>query len=158
VARRLPRAGAALGALGAGLAAVAGRRLALALALALGPALTAAAAYGLPLRAAGVPASAAGGALLVAVITFGQLTPGLPVGAGVYWGLSAWAARRLGAADEDAAALALLSHAGMVAASLAVGLVSAVVRRAALADLLRRRRDLARLARPPTPPDSPHRT
>jgi hypothetical protein len=155
LARRLPRAGAALGALGAGLAAVAGPRLAVALVAALGPALTAAAAYGFPLRAAGVEGSAAAGALLVAVITFGQLTPGLPVGAGVYWGLSAWAARRLGAADEDAAALAVLSHAGMIAASLAVGLVSAVVRRAALADLLRRRREVARLARPPTPSDPP---
>jgi hypothetical protein len=154
----MPRAGAALAALGAGLAAVAGGRLALALALALGPALTSAVAYGFPLRAAGVPGSLAGGALLVAVITFGQLTPGLPVGAGVYWGLSAWAARRLGAADEDAAALALLSHAGMVAASVAVGLVSAVVRRAALGELVRRRRDLERLARAPTPPDPPHRT
>jgi len=156
VARRLPRAGAALAALGAGLAAVAGRRLALACAVALGPALTAAAAYGLPLRAAGVDGSAAGGALLVAVVTFGQLTPGLPVGAGVYWGLSAWAARRLGAGDEAAAALALLSHGGMVAASLAVGAVSALVRRASLLELLRRRREVERLARPPTPPDPPH--
>jgi hypothetical protein len=155
VARRLPRAGAALGALGAGLSALAGRRLALALLVALAPALTSALAYGFPLRAAGVEGSAAAGALLVAVITFGQLTPGLPVGTGVYWGLSAWAARRLGARDEDAAALAVLSHAGMVAASLAVGLVSALVRRAALVDLLRRRREVARLVRPPTPPDPP---
>jgi glycosyltransferase 2 family protein len=157
VARRLPRAGAAVAALGAGLSAVVGRRLALALAVALGPALTSAAAYGFPLRAAGVEGSAAAGALLVAVITFGQLTPGLPVGAGVYWGLSAWAARRLGASDEDAAALAVLSHAGMVASSLAVGLVSALVRRAALVDLLRRRREVAGLARAPTPTDPTYR-
>jgi hypothetical protein len=53
--------------------------------------------------------------------------------------------------------LALLSHAGMVTASLAVGGVSALVRRAALADLLRRRRELTRHARAPTPPDPTHR-
>lgn len=94
----------------------------------------------------------------MAVITFGQLTPGLPVGAGVYWGLAAWAARRLGASGEDAAALAVLSHAAMVAASVGVGAVSALVRRAALVDLLRRRREVARLARPPTPPDPPPAT
>jgi hypothetical protein len=156
LAARAPRAGAALAALGAGLAGVAGaRRLAIALIAALGPAVTSALAYGFPLRAAGVEASAAGGALLVAVITFGQLTPGLPVGAGVYWGLSAWAARRLGASGEDAAALAVLSHAAMVAVSLAVGGLSALVRRAALAELLRRRREVERLARAPTRPDPP---
>ena len=123
-------------------------RLAAALALAVLPAAGAAAAYALPLRAAGVPESVAGGALLVAVIAFGQLTPGLPVGAGVYWSLASWAARQLGAAPEDAAALAILTHLGMVGTGLLVGLASAIVRRATVAELVRRRREVERLADP----------
>lgn len=145
--RRLPRTAQALAALGEGIAG-AGRpaRLVAALGLALLPAATAGLAYALPLRAAGVPGSAAAGALLVAVITFGQLTPGLPVGTGVYWTLAAWAARQLGASAEDAAAIAVLTHAGMVGAGLAVGAASAVARRATVAELVRRGRELRRAA------------
>ena len=84
--------------------------------------------------------------MLVAVLTFGQLTPGLPVGTGVYWGLASWAARHLGAAPDEAAALAVLTHAAMVVAGLGVGAISALVRRSALRELLRRRRDVARFA------------
>ncbi|HEX9399920.1 MAG TPA: lysylphosphatidylglycerol synthase domain-containing protein [Anaeromyxobacter sp.] len=150
-ARGLPRAGAALRALGDGIVG-AGRpaRLAAALGLALLPALGAGIAYALPLRAMALPDSATGGALLVAVIAFGQLTPGLPVGAGVYWSLASWAARQLGATAEDAAALAILTHLGMVGAGLAVGAASAVARRATVVELVRRRREVERLADPPT--------
>lgn len=142
--RRLPRAGAALAALGEGLAG-AGRsgRLGPAVALAVLPATASAVAWSLPLHAAGVPASHLAGPLLVAVITFGQLTPGLPVGAAVTWTLAAWGARALGASAEDAAALAVVGDAGMIAASLAVGLVSAVVRRGDVRALWRGRRDPA---------------
>lgn len=144
---RFPRAGAVLAALGEGLVGTgSARRLAQALLLAALPALVAALAYGLPLAALDVERSAAGGALLVAVITFGQLTPGLPIGTGVYWSLAAWAARELGAAPADAAAVAVLTHAGTVSANLAVGATSALVRRADLAELFRRRREVARLA------------
>ncbi|HYG68090.1 MAG TPA: lysylphosphatidylglycerol synthase domain-containing protein [Anaeromyxobacteraceae bacterium] len=143
--RRLPRAGAFVAAIGEGLRnAGSPARLAVAIACALGPALTAAASYAIPLAAFGVERPLAGGALVVAVITFGQLTPGLPVGTGVYWALSSWAARRLGASAADAAALALVTHAGMVASQVVVGGISALVRRGALRDLLRRRRSLAR--------------
>jgi hypothetical protein len=158
LARRAPRAGAALAALGEGIAG-AGRpgRLAVAAALAALPALAAAAAYGLPLRALGVEGSGSGGAVLLAVITFGQLTPGLPVGTGVYWSLSAWAARALGAALAAAAAVAVLSHSAMVVANIAVGAASAVVRRGALRELLRRRREVERLAAA-APADTSRRT
>ncbi len=143
--RRFPRAGAALAALGEGIAGAGGaRRLVRAAGLAALPALTAVLAYSLPLRAVGVESPAAGAAVLVAVLTFGQLTPGLPVGTGVYWSLAAWAARALGAPAADAAAVAVLSHAGMVAASIAVGGASALVRRGELAELLRRRREVGR--------------
>ncbi len=140
IARRLPRAGAALAALGEGIAGAGSLgRLAAAVGLATLPALGAACAYALPLRAVGVGESAAAGALLVSVIAFGQLTPGLPIGTGVYWSLAAWAARQLGATAEDAAALAILTHAGMVGAGLAVGGASALARRSVLAALFRRR-------------------
>ncbi|HET8541730.1 MAG TPA: UPF0104 family protein, partial [Anaeromyxobacter sp.] len=119
------------------------------------PTLAAAAAYGLPLRAVGVEGSAAGGAVLLAVLTFGQLTPGLPVGTGVYWSLAAWTARTLGAAPADAAAVAVLSHAAMVGANLAVGAASAAARRGALRELLRRRREVERLAESPPADASP---
>lgn len=124
-------------------------RLPGALATALLPAGTAAAAYALPLAAFGVEAPLAGGALLLAAITFGQLTPGLPVGTGVYYALAAFTARRLGATEAEAAALAVLSHAATVATLVAVGLAAAALRRDALAALLRSRRSLAAGAREP---------
>jgi hypothetical protein len=156
IARRLPRTGAFVSALGGGLRnAGSPPRLGLAAALALAPALTAAASYAIPLASFGVERPLAGGALVVAVITFGQLTPGLPVGTGVYWALSSWAARRLGASAEDAAALALLTHAGMVGTQLVVGGFSALVRRGALRDLLRRRRTLVEAAHDAVPPGTP---
>jgi hypothetical protein len=143
VARRFPRLGEALAALGEGLAA-SGRsgRLAPALALAALPAAAGALAWAIALRGAGGAGGLAAGALLVAVITFGQLTPGLPVGAAVTWTLAAWGARQLGAAPEAAAALAVVADAGMIAAALGVGVLSAVLRRGALRALIRRRRDL----------------
>jgi hypothetical protein len=149
IARRLPRAGAALAALGEGVVGAGSPgRLARALLLAALPALCAAAAYGLALRALGVEESVAGGALLVAVIAFGQLTPGLRIGAGVYWSLAAWAARQLGAGAEDAAALAVLSHLGTVGVNLVVGGTSALLRRGEVAELFRRRREVERLGAP----------
>ncbi len=160
LARRLPRAGAALGALGEGLSGAGSRsRLAVAVALAFAPALVVSAAYALPLRAAGAEGGPGAGAVLVAVLTFGQLTPGLPIGTGVYWSLAAWAARELGAPPADAAAMAVLTHAAMVGANLAVGGVSALVRRGTLGELVRRRREVERLGARGnvTPPDAPPR-
>jgi glycosyltransferase 2 family protein len=153
LAERHPRLSAFVGAAGDGVRAVgSASRLARAFVVALVPPLTAAAAYGLPLRAFGVDGAAAGGAILLAMVTFGQLTPGLPVGTGVYYALAAFTARRLGASAEDAAALAVLSHAATVATLVGVGLASAVVRRSALRELLRRRRELGALgAAPPAP-------
>lgn len=160
LARRFPRAGGALGALGEGIAGAGSRpRLAAAVGLAFLPALVVSAAYALPLRAAGAEVGPGGGAVVVAVLTFGQLTPGLPIGTGVYWSLAAWAGRELGAPPADAAAMAVLTHAAMVGANLAVGGVSALVRRSALGELVRRRREVARLATrgDVTPPNAPPR-
>jgi len=159
LSRRFPRAGAGLAALGEGISGVGSAgRLASAVALAFATALAVSAAYALPLRAAGVPPS--GGAVLVAVLTFGQLTPGLPIGTGVYWSLAAWAARELGASAPDAAAIAVLTHAAMVVVNLVVGGASALFRRGALAELVRRRREVERLApeRVSSPADATPRT
>jgi glycosyltransferase 2 family protein len=141
VGRRLSRVGAFVEALGSGLGAASDpRRLLLAGAAGFGPALTSALAYGLALRSFGVGAGLVGGAVILGVVTLGQFTPGLPVGTGVYWFLCSWAARQLGAAADDAAALAALSHASTVAAHLVVGASSALFRRRDLAALLRERR------------------
>lgn len=151
LARRRPRLATFVGTAADGIRAV-GRpaRLGAVLAIAALPPLAAASAYALPLAAFGVPAPVRGGAVLLAVITFGQLTPGLPVGTGVYYALAAYAARQLGASDADAAALAVLTHAATVGTLIAVGAVSAAVRRSALRELLRRRRELGRA--PEAPP------
>jgi hypothetical protein len=146
LARRLPRAAATLAALGRGLTGVGDpRRLLAAAALALPIAALLSLAYALPLAAAGGRPSLPGAAVLVAVLTFGQLTPGLPIGTGVYWSLASWVARELGAPPADAAAVAVLTHAAMVGTNLAVGAVSAAARRGVLPELLRRRRDVERL-------------
>ncbi|ACL66845.1 conserved hypothetical protein [Anaeromyxobacter dehalogenans 2CP-1] len=129
-----------------GLAAPA--RLSRALALGALPPLAAAAAYALPLAAFGVADPLAGGAVILALVTFGQLTPGLPVGTGVYYALAALGARRLGADPADAAALAVLTHAATVLTLLAVGAASAAVRRDALREVLRRARAARRGAGP----------
>jgi zinc transporter ZupT len=145
--RRFPRAGGILADIGEGVSGAGGAcRLAAAVALAFLPALAASSAYALPLRAAGVSQGLGGGAMLVAVLTFGQLTPGLPIGTGVYWSLAAWAAREMGAPPADAAAIAVLSHAAMVGTNLLVGGGSALARRGTLSDLVRRRREVERLA------------
>jgi hypothetical protein len=150
LARRLPRVAAALAALGEGIrAAGTPGRLGAVAALALLPAAVSTIAYALPVRALGLGPALAGGAIVLAVITFGQFTPGLPVGTGVYWSLAAWAARELGASAPDAAAMAVLTHAGMVATTVVVGGASALVRRRALRELLRRR------ARPPADGGTP---
>lgn len=151
LAPRRPRLAAFVGTAAEGLRAV-GRpaRLGAALAIAALPPLAATAAYALPLAAFGVSSPIRGGAVLLAVITFGQLTPGLPVGTGVYYAMAAYAARQLGASAADAAALAVLTHAATVLTLIAVGAASAAVRRGALRELLHRRRELVRA--PPSPP------
>jgi hypothetical protein len=143
LARRFPRAGGGLAALGEGLAG-AGRagRVAPAAALAALPAAASAGCWAVALHGAGVAGSVAAGPALVAVITLGQLTPGLPVGAAVTWALAAWGARQLGASADAAAALAVVGDAGMIAAAVGVGVVSAAVRRGALRALVQERRAL----------------
>jgi hypothetical protein len=137
---RFPRFGAALSALGAGLVAVRSfRRLAGGFALAFVPVMASTLAYGLALRHMGVTGGLLGGGLMLGALTFGQFTPGLPIGVGVYYLISSWAARELGATDAQAAALAAISHAATTVTHLLVGVVSAVLHRDWLRELIRMR-------------------
>jgi glycosyltransferase 2 family protein len=130
---RRHRAAAVVAALGQGLEALRSpRRLAALAAAALAPVAAGALGYGLALDALGAQAGIAGGGLVLVAITLGQLTPGLPIGLGVHYFVVAWAARQLGVAAADAAALAALSHAAGAVTHVALGLGSALVRRNSL--------------------------
>jgi glycosyltransferase 2 family protein len=143
LADRLPRVAAALHALASGLAAVhSPRRLLAGWLLAFLPVLASALAYGLALRHLGDYGFLLGGGLLVGAVTFTQMTPGLPSSLGLYYFVCAAAARALGVPDEQAAALAFLSHISQVAGHILVGLSSAIAHHDGLRDLLRFRAEV----------------
>jgi glycosyltransferase 2 family protein len=138
---RLPRLVAMLRAISAGVRGVGSlRRLIYGLLAALGPVGAAGLAYGLALAHVGAVAGAAGGWLLLAAVTLGQITPGLPIGTGVYFLVCSWGARALGASAAQAAAVAVLTHAATVLANLAVGAVSALRHRQQIREFLAFRR------------------
>lgn len=138
---RLPRLASGLQALSAGVRGVGSvRRLGLGLVAALAPVAAGGLAYGLPLAHAGAAGGVLGGWPLLAAITLGQLTPGLPVGTGVYVLVCAWGARALGVDAADAAAIAVLTHIGSVLANLGVGLASAARNRREIRGFLAFRR------------------
>jgi hypothetical protein len=119
------------------------RRIALCVLVGLGPVTASALAHGLAVNNLGSPAGIAGGVLMLGALTLSQFTPGLPIGAGVHYAVAAWAGRELGLAAEDAATIAVLSHAVTVAVNLAVGVVAALTHRRELPTLLPRRRRAA---------------
>jgi hypothetical protein len=137
---RFPRRVGLFAELRAGLEAVgSARRLAagfgIGLLLVVAPAL----GYGLGLAHTGAPVGILGGALVLAVLTLGQMTPGLPVGPGIHYAVVAWAARCFGVSAGDAAALAALSHTATVVANITVGGVTAFAQRRQLGALIPRR-------------------
>jgi glycosyltransferase 2 family protein len=107
-------------------------------------------AYGLALRHVGIEAYLLGGGLLLGAITLAQFTPGLPIGTGLYYLASAGAARALGASDDQAAAVAVLSHAATALTHLLVGAGSALAHHDRLRDLLRMRRAIGAASEAPT--------
>jgi glycosyltransferase 2 family protein len=148
---RWPRLVKALESVAAGVRGVgSARRLGLGLLASFAPVAAAGLAYGLALAHAGASSGVAGGWLLLGALTLGQFTPGLPVGAGVYMFVCSWAARSLGASDGAAAAVAVLSQLGAVAANLGVGAVSATLYRRELREILRWRRRGAERSPPAT--------
>jgi hypothetical protein len=135
---RFPRAAAALTALADGLVAVRSpRRLLAGWLLAFLPVLASSLAYGLALRHVGGQAFLLGGGLLVGAVTFSQMMPGLPSTIGLYYLVCSATARALGVPDEQAAALAALSHVAQIFSHILVGVGSAVAHHEGLRDLLR---------------------
>jgi uncharacterized membrane protein YbhN (UPF0104 family) len=101
------------------------------------PVLAPATAYGLGLSAIGVEGGLFAGIVVLGAIAMGQATPGLPAGTGIYYFVTSWAARNLGASPEDAAAYAMLTHLGTILTQIAVGGVSVWVRKIRWRDLRR---------------------
>jgi glycosyltransferase 2 family protein len=109
--------------------------MAVALALSIPPVLAPALAYGIALQNIGVQGGFFAGAVVLGAIALGQATPGLPAGTGIYYFVTSWTARSLGASPEDAAAFAALTHLGTILSQVSVGLISVLVRRIRLKDL-----------------------
>ncbi len=108
-----------------------------ALLLSVPPVLAPAFAYGIALHQLGIEGGLFAGAVVLGAIAIGQATPGIPAGMGIYYFVTSWTARNLGASAEDAAAFAALTHLGTVASQVAVGAVSLLVRRVRLTELRR---------------------
>ncbi|MBI5545958.1 MAG: flippase-like domain-containing protein [Deltaproteobacteria bacterium] len=143
---RMARVGRSLASLGRGLATVRSpRRMALAFLASFGPVLAAALAFGVALQGLGVPRGVWAGGVVLGAVSLGQLTPGLPIGTGMYYLTSSWAARALGAAPEQAAAFAALTHLASLSSQLLVGLVSLAAHRVRPGELMREREERARV-------------
>lgn len=137
---KLPRLRMALLHMGNGLHATRSpRRLGLGLLASLGPVLAPAIAYGVALQALGVKNGLFAGGIVLGAISLGQLTPGLPVGMGMYYLTTSWAARSLGATPAQAAAFAALTHVATFTTQLLVGAISLAIHRIKPRELLRER-------------------
>jgi glycosyltransferase 2 family protein len=121
------------------------RGMAVAMLFSVGPVLASALAYGPGLRGLGVHGGLFAGAVMLGAISLGQSTPGVPAGMGLYYFVTSWAARSLGAAAEDAAAFSTLTHLGVVLSQVSLGGWSVHKRGIRLKDL-RRGGKLARSA------------
>lgn len=145
--RGLPRLRGILVEIGEGLGAARSfRGIALALLLSVGPVLAPSLAYGLGLRGLGIPGGMFAGAVVLGAIAFGQTAIGVPAGMGIYYFVTSWAARSLGATAEQAAAYSALTHMVTVGTFVAVGAVSFWLRKLRWSDLKRRGTQLAELA------------
>ena len=137
---RLPRLTATLRVLASGLVAVGRpRHLGAGFLLAFGPVVASSLAYGLALGHAGAPDFLVAGGIMLGALTLAQMTPGLPTGVGIYYFVCTATARAMGAPDEAAAAVAVLSHAATVVTHVLVGLISAAAHHEGLRDLFRAR-------------------
>jgi uncharacterized protein (TIRG00374 family) len=119
--------------------------MAVALFFSIGPVLAPALAYGLALRGLGISGGLFAGAVVLGAIALGQALPGVPAGMGLYYFVTSWAARSLGASEADAAAFSTLTHLGTVLSQVTLGAISVHQRKLRLKDL-RRGGSLARQA------------
>jgi len=113
------------------------RGMFVALLFSVAPVLASALAYGFGLRGLGIRGGLFAGAVVLGAISLGQSTPGVPAGMGLYYFVTSWAARSLGAPAEDAAAFATLTHLGVVFSQVSVGAWSVHKRGIRLRDLRR---------------------
>jgi glycosyltransferase 2 family protein len=144
--QRLPRVRHLLGHVAEGLGTARSfRGMAVALLFSVGPVLAPALAYGLGLRALGIEGGVFAGTVVLGAIALGQALPGVPAGMGIYYFVTSWAARNLGASEADAAAYAVLTHLGTAFSHVTVGALSVRQRGIRLKDL-RRGGSLAREA------------
>ncbi len=111
------------------------RGMALTLLCSIGPVLAPALGYGLALQGLGIPGGIFAGGVVLGAIALGQGLPGVPAGMGLYYFVTSWAARSLGAPPEDAAAFATLTHLGTVFAQVSIGALSVHKRGLRLKDL-----------------------
>lgn len=96
--------------------------------------------YTLAMVGVGMSPGFSAGIVVLAAVTLGQSPPGVPAGLGVYYLACSWSARLLGATEEQAATLAVLTHLTTVLTHVCVGGTSLLVRRVRLRDFLPRRR------------------
>jgi uncharacterized protein (TIRG00374 family) len=135
---RLPRAQHLLGHVAEGLGTARSfRGMAVAFLFSVGPVFAPALGYGLGLHALGVRGGLFAGTVVLGAIALGQALPGVPAGMGIYYFVTSWAARSLGAPAADAAAFATLTHLGTVFSQVAVGAFSVRQRGIRLRDLRR---------------------
>ncbi|WNG35693.1 flippase-like domain-containing protein [Archangium violaceum] len=134
--KRLPRVQHLLGHVSEGLGTARSfRGMAKALVFSIPPVLAPALAYGLALRGLGVRGGLFAGTVVLGAIALGQSLPGVPAGMGIYYFVTSWAARSLGAAPEDAAAFSTLTHLGTVLSQVGVGALSVRLRGIRIRDL-----------------------
>lgn len=133
---KLPRVRHLLGHVSEGLGTARSfRGMARALFFSIGPVLASALAYGLALRGIGVSGGLFAGTVILGAIALGQSLPGVPAGVAIYYSVTSWAARSLGAAPEDAAAFSALTHLGTVLSQVLVGAFSVRARGIRIRDL-----------------------
>ncbi len=140
---RWPRLGGALMHLGRGLRATRSpRSAALLFLVSFGPIIASTFAYGIGLQALGVQRGLFLGGVVLGAVSLGLMAPGLPIDTGVYYFVTTWAARTLGASPAQAAAFAALTHVATFSTQLAIGFVSVIVHRLRPRDLLAHRAEL----------------
>lgn len=101
----------------------------------IGPVVAPALGYGLGLRGMGIPGGVWAGPIVLGAIALGQTAIGVPAGLGIYYFVTSWTARNLGASPEDAAAFAVLTHLSTITAQLGVGAFSVWKRKLRLSEL-----------------------
>jgi hypothetical protein len=103
------------------------------------PVLAPAIGYGLGLRGLGIEGGLFAGAAVLGAIALGQSAIGVPAGTGIYYFVTSWAARSLGATEEQAAAYAALTHLATIVTQLGLGGLSVWLRKIRIGDLWRRK-------------------